>query len=113
MVSSTKKLKPGGKIVIISFHSIEDRIIKYFFTNYSKNKSRPSRYFPENETVNNALFNEYKNKVITATKNEIKKNNRSRSAKLRFAVRSENKFEYPEDLIKKFKKYLDCEAINV
>ena len=36
-----------------------------------------------------------------------------RSAKLRFAVRSKNKFEYPEDLIKKFKKYLDCEAINV
>ena len=72
VVSATKKLKPGGKIVIISFHSIEDRIIKYFFTNYSKNKSRPSRYFPK-QTVNNALFNEYKNKVITATKNEIKK----------------------------------------
>ena len=43
----TKKLKPGGKILIISFHSLEDKIIKYFFTNFSKNKNRPSRYFPE------------------------------------------------------------------
>ena len=47
IISATKKLKPGGKILIISFHSIEDRIVKYFFTNYSKNKSLPSRYFPE------------------------------------------------------------------
>ena len=47
IISATKKLKPG-KILIISFHSIEDRIVKYFFTNYSKNKSLPSRYFPEN-----------------------------------------------------------------
>ena len=36
IVSATKKLKPGGKILVISFHSIEDRIIKYFFTNFSK-----------------------------------------------------------------------------
>ena len=44
---------------------------------------------------------------------KLKKNNRSRSAKLRFAVRSDDKFEYPEDLLKKFKKYLDLEALNV
>ena len=44
---------------------------------------------------------------------EIIKNKASRSAKLRFAVRSKDKFQYPDELIKKFKKYLDLEVINV
>ena len=52
-------------------------------------------------------------KVFRPSKKEIELNYRSRSAKLRFAVRSKNKFEYINDLIKKFKKYLDLEAINV
>ena len=113
IVCATKKLKPGGKILVISFHSIEDRIIKYFFSNFSKNKSQPSRYFPENKILHQALFDEYRNKLIRPTKKEIERNSRSRSAKLRFAVRSENKFNYPFELVKKFKKYTDLEAINV
>ena len=44
---------------------------------------------------------------------EISKNNRSRSAKLRYAIRSKNKFSYPHELIEKFKNYLNLEAINV
>ena len=110
---ATKKLKPGGKIIVISFHSIEDKIIKYLFSQFSRNKSKPSRYLPENKLDNCILFNEYKNEVFRPSQIEIDKNNRSRSAKLRFAVRSRNKFENPKDLIKKFKKYLDLEAINV
>ena len=113
IVNATKKLKPGGKILVISFHSLEDRIVKYFFTNFSKNKSRPSRYQPENRIIDQSLFDEYKNKVYRPSKQETDKNNRSRSAKLRFAIRSNNQFEYPKELIKKFKKYLDLEAINV
>ena len=113
VVNATKNLKPGGKILVISFHSLEDRIIKYYFTNFSKNKSRPSRYLPESKIAETALFDEYKNKIFRPSKKEIEQNNRSRSAKLRFAVRSNNKFEYPKDLITKFKKYLDLEAINV
>jgi len=113
VVSATKKLKPGGKILVVSFHSIEDRIVKYFFTNFSKNKSRPSRYLPEKKEVDTALFNEYKNKVFRPSNREIDQNSRSRSAKLRFAIRSNNKFEYPKELIKKFQKYLDLETINV
>ena len=39
IVNATKLLKPGGKILIISFHSIEDKIVKFFFSRFSKNKS--------------------------------------------------------------------------
>ena len=114
IINAAKKLKPGGKILVISFHSIEDRIIKYFFSNFSKNKSRPSRYFPESKkNSDNSLFDEYKNEIIRPSKKEIEQNSRSRSAKLRFAIRSKSKFKYPNDLIKKFQKYLDLEAINV
>ncbi len=113
IICATKKLKPGGKILIISFHSIEDRIVKFFFKNYSKNRSQPSRYFPENKTLNSALFENYQNKLFRPTKKEIDLNKRSRSAKLRFAIRSNNSFEYPKELIDKFKKYLDLESINV
>ena len=113
IINATKKLKPGGKILVISFHSLEDRIVKYFFTNFSKNKSRSSRYFPETNVGDTALFEQYKNKILRPSNEEINQNNRSRSAKLRFAVRSKNNFEYPIDLIKKFKNYLDLESINV
>ena len=113
VICATKKLKPGGKILIISFHSLEDRIIKFFFTNFSKNKSRPSRYFPEIKLKDTSLFEVYKNKVLRPSKKEIDQNSRSRSAKLRFAVRNSNKFEYPIGLEKKFRKLLDLEAINV
>ena len=113
VINATKKLKPGGKILVISFHSLEDRIVKYFFTNFSKNQTRPSRYLPENKATKAILFDEYKNKVFRPSKDEVEQNNRSRSAKLRFAIRSSNDFEYPKDVIKKFKKYLDLEAINV
>ncbi len=113
VISASKKLKPGGKILVISFHSLEDKIIKYFFSNFSKNKSRTSRYLPEKNSDENILFEDYKNKVLKPSKEEIKQNSRSRSAKLRFAIRSKKKFKYPSDLLRKFKKYLDLESINV
>jgi len=113
VINAVKKLKPGGKILVISFHSIEDKIIKYFFNNFSQNKSKPSRYVPESYDNEPILFDNYKNKVFKPSKKEIEKNNRSRSAKLRFAIRSKNEFVYPKNFIKKFQKYLDLEAINV
>ena len=44
IVVATKYLKPGGKILTVSFHSIEDKIVKFFFKNFSMNRSKPSRY---------------------------------------------------------------------
>jgi len=113
IIKASKKLKPGGRLLVVSFHSIEDRIIKYFFTNFSKNKHKPSRYLPENKVNELALFEEYRNKVILPSKKEIYQNSRSRSAKLRFAIRSRNNFKNPEELTKKFKRYIDLESINV
>ena len=113
VIKATEKLRPGGKILVVSFHSIEDKIVKYFFSNFSKNKSRPSRYLPEKKGEHTLLFEEYKNKAFRPSKEEVAKNNRSRSAKLRFAVRSKNRFQYPHELIKKFKKYIDLENISV
>ena len=112
IINASKILKPGGKILVISFHSIEDKIIKYFFSNYSSNKSKPSRYFPDIETEDISLFKSYKNKVYRPSNTEIKKNPRSRSAKLRFAIRNKNKFIYPKELSIKFEKYLELERLN-
>ncbi len=113
IINATKRLKPGGKILVISFHSLEDRIVKYFFNHFSKNKSRQSRYFPENKAYNLVLFDDYKNKTLRPSKKELDNNIRARSAKLRFATRSKNKFIQPVEFIRKFKRYLDLEAINV
>ena len=113
VINATKILKPGGKILIVSFHSIEDKIVKYFFSNFSSSRSKPSRYFPENKENNISLFDKYKNKIFKPSKLEIIKNPPSRSAKLRYATRSKNKFIYPVELLNKFKKYLDLEGSNV
>ena len=113
IINAAKILKPGGKILVVSFHSIEDKIVKYFFSNFSTNKSNPSRYFPKQDDSSTALFNDYKNEVLKPTKKEIERNSRSRSAKLRYATRSKNKFSHPDELLKKFKIYLDLEALNV
>ena len=108
IINATKILKPGGKLIVISFHSIEDKIVKFYFKNFSKNHSRSNKYLPEN-IENLSLFENYKNKVITANPNEVKKNPRSRSAKLRVAIRSENEFIEPKELRKKFKFLTDLE----
>ena len=112
IIKATKFVKFGGKIIIISFHSIEDRIVKFYFKNYSENTLKPSRYLPE-ETENKLIFFKKKKiNFIKATEKEVKKNPPSRSAKLRYAIRNDQDFVYPEMLKLKFRKYLDLESIN-
>ena len=108
IIKATQILKPGGKLIVVSFHSIEDKIVKYYFKNFSKNHSKTNKYLPE-INKNLALFDNYKNKIITATSREIKRNPRSRSAKLRVAIRSSDKFIDPIELRNKFKYLTDLE----
>ncbi len=113
IINAAKILKPGGKILVISFHSIEDKVVKYFFSNFSSNRSKPSRYLPESQDNVNSLFETYKNKIFKPSVAEINENPPSRSAKFRYVVRNKNKFIFPNQLIVKFKRYLDLESLIV
>jgi len=113
LIKASQLIKPGGKIIIISFHSIEDKIIKYYFTNYSSNKSNPSRYMPSENNQKNSFFEKYKNNFLTPSPEELVKNPASRSAKLREAVRTEQEFIYPKEFKEKFSKYIDIENVTI
>ena len=113
LIKATQLIKFGGKIIVISFHSIEDKIIKYYFTNYSSNKSNPSRYMPTENNEKNSFFEKYKNNFRTPSKEELIKNPPSRSAKLREAVRTEQEFIHPREFEEKFKKYTDIENVSI
>ena len=113
LIKASQLIKFGGKIIVISFHSIEDKIIKYYFTNYSSSKSNHSRYMPTENNQKNSFFEKYKNNFLTPRAEELVKNPASRSAKLREAVRTEQEFIYPEEFKEKFKKYIDIENVTL
>tara|TARA_B100000945_G_C20362162_1_gene587713 strand:+ start:81 stop:1097 length:1017 start_codon:yes stop_codon:yes gene_type:complete len=110
LINASKLLKEGGIIIVVTFHSIEDKIVKFFFRNFSSNQSRGSRYYPDKNKTR-ILFENYKNIILRPEANEIKINNRSRSAKLRFAVRSKDEFFNPKDLKNKFSHLMELENI--
>ena len=76
-------LNQGGKIAIISFHSIEDRIAKHFFKDNIITDEM--NYYDPKILKHDYKFNVLTKKPIQATKKELTINNRSRSAKLRLA----------------------------
>jgi len=113
LIKATQFVKYGGKIIIISFHSIEDKIVKYYFTNYSSNKPNPSRYMPTQSNKKNSFFEKYKNNFLTPSTKELIKNPASRSAKLRYAVRTEQEFNHPKEFKEKFRRYINVENISI
>ncbi len=82
-------LKPGGIFAVISFHSLEDRIVKTIFRRESKDCICPPET-PVCTCNHKATIKEVNRKPIEASQEEIKENPRSRSAKLRIAKRLEN-----------------------
>ena len=105
-------LGEGGRIAVISYHSLEDRIVKNFFNSYSNNKSNPSRYFPLKEDKS-SLFKLVCKKALSPTTSEINKNTRSRSAKLRYAIRNDKSFVNPEEFKNKFLNYFELESVSI
>lgn len=79
-------LKNGGRIVVVTFHSLEDRIVKKFFNEKSGKKAHVSRYMPEIPENQNCELDK-PSKAILPTKEEIAANSRAHSAKLRYATK--------------------------
>ena len=88
LLGAASRLVSHGRLVVVSFHSLEDRIVKTFFKNNSGPVRHISKYAKTKPDVDdNALFAET-SKAIAASLQEIEVNKRSRSAKLRWAVKS-------------------------
>lgn len=84
--SSTKWLETGGRIAVISFHSLEDRIVKQFFRNGEKSCICPAEY-PVCTCNTLPSLKIITRKAVIPGKSEMDHNSRSRSAKLRVAER--------------------------
>ena len=108
LINSFKILPVGGVIVIVTFHSIEDQIVKFFLKNYSENKN-VSRYLPSRVEKKN-LFKLIDKKPIIPDQDEISINPASRSAKLRYGIKLNNHFDFSE-FIKKFNYLLEVEKL--
>jgi len=110
LINATKVLKKDGIIAVVTFHSLEDKIVKYFFKSLSENQS-VSRYMPKGEEKIN-LFKTINKKAISPSENEIKKNPPSRSAKLRYVIKKENFYEFETDILEKFDHLIKIENFS-
>jgi 16S rRNA (cytosine1402-N4)-methyltransferase len=85
--ASINTLKTGGRLVVVTFHSLEDRIVKNFMRDHTDKITSTNKYATEGKEVTKPFTLKYR-KAILASKDEAKKNPRARSAKLRCAVRT-------------------------
>ena len=82
---SEKLLIPGGRIIVVSFHSLEDRLVKDFFNRNSGKRWRSSRHYPELADDGPITLKLITKKPIRPSDLETNINPRSRSARLRVA----------------------------
>lgn len=83
-------LRSGGRLVIVTFHSLEDRIVKRFIAERSGKSDQGSRYLPQkNIQVSPPSFRIVNSRPLTPQKGELDVNPRARSARLRAAIRTE------------------------
>lgn len=80
-------LRPGGRLVVVSFHALEDRIVKDFLRARSGGTPAPTRHLPANDSAP-ASFTLVTRKAVAPSEAEIAANPRARSARLRAAQRT-------------------------
>ncbi len=107
LINASKVLKKGGVLGVVTFHSLEDKIVKYFFKSLSQNKSI-SRYSPIIKQAD-TLFNLIQKKPITPTNEEVSENPPSRSAKFRYAIKKTDFYNFDTDIEKQFRNYIEIE----
>ncbi|MEZ5995046.1 MAG: 16S rRNA (cytosine(1402)-N(4))-methyltransferase RsmH [Hyphomonadaceae bacterium] len=83
-----RALKPGGRLVVVSFHSLEDRMVKQFMTARADAQGRGSRYAPDLPPERAPSFMLERKRATAPGDAEIAANPRARSASLRWAVRT-------------------------
>ena len=110
LINATRVLKKGGILAVVSFHSLEDKIVKHFFRGLSENKSI-SRYQP-NIVQSEPLFYMKQKKPIIPSKEELSQNISSRSAKLRFVIKKKDFYNFETDVFEKFKSLIEAENIS-
>ncbi len=86
LLGATQRLKSQGRLVVVSFHSLEDRIVKSYFKENTGKKTHISRYKPVETIPDGKIFAEC-SKALEASQDEVNINKRSRSAKLRYAIK--------------------------
>lgn len=87
--AALKLLKAGGRLVVVTFHSLEDRIVKTFIKDNSAPKEKFNKYAADKNVKNiNSALEITTRKAIMPTDEEIKLNPRARSAKLRSATKN-------------------------
>jgi 16S rRNA (cytosine1402-N4)-methyltransferase len=110
LIIATKVLDKDGILAVVTFHSLEDKIVKYFFKSLSENKSI-SRYMPKMEQ-SDILFKNISKKPIIPSVKELKENIPSRSAKLRYVIKKKDFYEFETDIFEKFKYLLEIEDLG-
>ena len=85
--AAERALKPGGRLAVVTFHSLEDRIVKRFFQIASGTESNANRYAPAKADTT-ARFEMITRKAVAPDDAELADNPRARSAKLRVARRT-------------------------
>ena len=110
LIKSVKILDINGLIVVVSFHSLEDKIVKYFFKSLSE-QNKISRYYPE-PLMEKKVLKIGTKKPILPSKDEIAINKPSRSAKLRYAIKISNEKDFEKNFLKKFENLLEIEGLS-
>ena len=107
LINAAKVLKKGGVLGVVTFHSLEDKIVKYFFKSLSENKSI-SRYSPVVKQAD-TLFNLIQKKPITPSEEEVSENPPSRSAKFRYVIKKKDFYNFDTDIEEQFRNYIEIE----